>query len=164
MDGTLGEYFKARGLKRYFTGRLADRLCIGSLIAGSPFTAAYSKISKFGGAQAVGAPEASAGRAGFFCKVQGRARTPGRCRFHLPVGQPLASARRSASSGSPFLGLMRCGPWGARRTRHARAEPCAGRHGLGRRFAMLVLGLGWRGSPSRGQSLRRAAARPLRRS
>ncbi len=38
-----------------------------------------------------------------------QARAPSRHRFHLPVGQPLASDCRSVADWDPFLGLMRFG-------------------------------------------------------
>ena len=51
----------------------------------------------------------SRGEDTFFCGMQGRTRAPGGYRFHLPVGQPLASDCRSVADWDPFLGLMRFG-------------------------------------------------------
>ena len=55
-----------------FARFVSRQALVGSFIARSPFTAACTKFSKFGGAQAVAAPEASAGRAGFFLHGAGR--------------------------------------------------------------------------------------------
>ncbi len=56
-----------------------------------------------------GTLEASRGEGGLFSEAQGERLRPGRYRFHLPVGQPLASDCRSIADWVPFLGLMRCG-------------------------------------------------------
>ena len=45
----------------------------------------------------------------FFLRARGEAVIPGRYRFHLRVGQPLASDCRSVADWDPFLGLMRFG-------------------------------------------------------
>ena len=57
-------------------------------------------------------------------------RTPGRFRFHLPVGQPLASDCRLIANGAPFLNIMRFGRFvgakghrGVRRTGRASGRP-----------------------------------------
>ncbi len=92
-------------------------------IARNPFTAAYTKISKFGGAQAaMGHHWRAAGRGDFF-RGQGERLAPGRYRFHLPVGQPLASDCRSTPDWDPYLGIMRLGvSWVPGRTSPPRGE------------------------------------------
>ena len=105
-------------------GGKADEIRAKADIARNPFTAAISKISNFGGAHRPWDPFGGArGEAGFFSEVQGRTRTPGRYRFHLPVGQPLASDCRSTSMWDPYLGLMRFRPLGPRGRATARAAP-----------------------------------------
>ena len=89
---------------------LADRLCVCSFIARKPFTAACTKISKFGvAADRHGTPGQAAGKWELFSEAQGEAARPRGCRFHLRLGQPLASESRSVADWGPFLGLMRFG-------------------------------------------------------
>ncbi len=99
--------------------RLADRLCVGSFIARIPFATAYTKFSKFGGAQAGMGPLWLPRREEAFLQVQGERLAPGRDRSHLPVGQPLASDCRSIADWDPYFGLMRFRPL---RTRGRRGE------------------------------------------
>ena len=54
-------------------------------------------------------PMASRGERRILSEAQGERLAPGRDRFHLPVGQPLASECRSIVNWDPCFGLMRLG-------------------------------------------------------
>ncbi len=78
------------------------------------FPSRLDKIFKFWRGTSRWGPMASRGERRLFCRMQGRTGAPGRYRFHLPVGQPLASVSRSVADWDPYLGLMLFGPLGAR--------------------------------------------------
>ncbi len=72
-------------------------------------TARLKNFQNLAGRKPLGPLRLPRGEEAFFCRMQGRTRAPGRCRFHLPVGQPLASECRSVADRVPFLDVMRCG-------------------------------------------------------
>ncbi len=94
-------------------GRQTDHVVLGSFIARNPFTAACTKFSKFGGAQAVGTPLASRGERILFLRDAGAART----------GEGSISSSRRATAGvrlsigldvGPLVGLYAVGVTAAR--------------------------------------------------
>ena len=100
----------SRRVRHRSLAALAERLCVGSFIARNSFTAACIKFQILAGLQtSMGSLWPPRRGAVFFCRMQGRARAPGRYGFHLRFGQPLASESRSTLSWVPFLGLMRLG-------------------------------------------------------
>ena len=82
----------------------------------------------------------AAGRWELFSEAQGEALTPWGYRFHLPVGQPLASDCRSITDWDPYLGLMRlghCDSAGCAVTRAAHGQ-ASGQASLGPGFVQEI--------------------------
>ena len=58
-------------------------------------------------------------------RARGEAPAPSTCRFHLPLGQPLASECRSTADWDPYLGLMRTESSRHGHSPHPPHSPCS---------------------------------------